>query len=181
MFTTVRLKLNSNLAIAGTLLLIAGPVFGQPWPAKNIVIISENNVGSIGDTALRLSLFKLAQGLGQQVVIENRPGAQGAVAAGVVKRASADGYTLFYCSSNGLINARFLVKNLPFDTFKDFVPITAVASTPSFIVISTTVPANNLREFVDYARRNPGKLQFGSTGMGSTFHLYGEAFYSLNK
>ncbi len=147
----------------------------QAWPAKPIQIVSDNNVGSIGDTALRLAAVKMAEGLGQQVVIENRAGAQGAIAAAVVKKAAPDGYTTFYGASSGMVIARFFLKNKPYDSLKDFAPISAVVSTASFLVVNADLPAHSVKELAEYARRNPGKLLYGSTGIGSPFHLYGEA------
>jgi tripartite-type tricarboxylate transporter receptor subunit TctC len=147
----------------------------QDYPVKPLQIVSESIVGSVGDTAIRLVARKMSDNLGQQVVVENRPGAQGAIAAGAVKKAAPDGYTAFYGSTTGLVNARFLVKNRPYDSLKDFAPVSAVIGTASFLVVNAEVPANSVRELVELARRNPGKLAFGSTGMGSLFHLYGES------
>ena len=148
----------------------------QDYPAKPILVVSESNVGSIGDTAIRLVAKQMSDNLGQQVVIESCVGAQGAIAAAAVKRSAPDGYTVFYSSTNGLINARFLLKNIAWDALKDFAPISAVVTTPSFLVVNVSVPANTLKELIDFAKGNPGKLSIGSTGLGSPFHLWGEVF-----
>ncbi|MFM9972363.1 MAG: Bug family tripartite tricarboxylate transporter substrate binding protein [Burkholderiales bacterium] len=147
----------------------------QDYPVKPIQIVSESIVGSVGDTAIRLVARKMSDNLGQQVVVENRPGAQGAIAAAAVKKAAPDGYTMFYSSTTGLVNARFLVKNRPYDSLKDFSPVSAVIGTASFMVVNADVPANSVKELVELARRDPGKYAYGSTGMGSLFHLYGES------
>ena len=159
----------------------AAAVFGsagsmaQDYPAKPVQVVSESIVGSVGDTAIRLVARRMSDNLGQQVVVENRPGAQGAIAAAAVKRAAPDGYTVFYSSTTGLVNARFLMKNRPYDSLKDFSPVSAVIGTASFMVVNVDVPAISVKELVELARRDPGKLAFGSTGLGSLFHLYGES------
>ena len=154
---------------------LTATVHAQDYPVKPIQIVSESIVGSVGDTAIRLVARKMSDNLGHQVVVENRPGAQGAIAAAAVKKAAPDGYTAFYSSTTGLVNARFLVKNRPYDSLKDFSPVSAVIGTASFMVVNADVPANSVKDLVELARRDPGKFAYGSTGLGSLFHLYGES------
>src|SRR2546430_414617 len=107
--------------------------------------------------------------------IELKPAARGAQAAQALARAGADGYTITYGTSGTYVNARFLFKNLAFDVLKDFAPISLAVSSPSYVAVHVSVPVNSLQELIDYAKRNPGKLEYSSSGVGSVFHLAGES------
>ena len=113
--------------------------------------------------------------LGQQLLMEHRTAAGGQVAAVAVKTSPPDGYTLLY-SATSLVSAMYLVRDLPFDTRTDFAPISKLVSVPSLWAVSAALPANNINEFINYAKKNPGKIAYGSTGVGGGFHLVGEAF-----
>jgi tripartite-type tricarboxylate transporter receptor subunit TctC len=117
----------------------------------------------------------MAERLGQPVVVENRPGASGALAASAVAHSPADGYTLLSVGAGTMVTNLFLVKNLPFNSVRDFVPITQYSRAVTFVTIPAALPPRNMAELIDYAKRNPGKLSFGSTGTGSPFHLIGES------
>jgi tripartite-type tricarboxylate transporter receptor subunit TctC len=147
----------------------------QDYPAKPVVIVSEASLGSIGDVAIRLISKKMGEGLGQNFVVDGRPGAQGALAAAVVKRAEPDGYTLFCGASTGLVIARFMVKNVPYDALTDFDPVSAVISTATYLVARKSLGFDSLGDLVAYAKAHPGKLSYGTTGPGSPFHLWMEA------
>jgi tripartite-type tricarboxylate transporter receptor subunit TctC len=108
-------------------------------------------------------------------VIEVKTAARGALAAQALARAGPDGYTITYGTSGTFVNARFLFKNLAFDVLKDFVPISLAVSAPSYVAVNAAVPVNSLQELIDYAKRNPGKLEYASSGAGSVFHLAGES------
>jgi len=164
-----------RLVFCPLLVAFASAANAQDYPVKPVQIVSESIVGSVGDTAIRLVARRMSDNFGQQIVVENRPGAQGAIAASAVKRAAPDGYTVFYGSTTGLVNARFLVKVMPYDSLKDFAPVSAVIGMASFLVVNAGVPANSVKELIDLARREPGKIAYGSTGLGSLFHLYGES------
>jgi tripartite-type tricarboxylate transporter receptor subunit TctC len=110
----------------------------------------------------------------QQIILENRPGGGGTIAAEAVVRAAPDGYTLLMGNSAIFGIAPYLVKKLSFDPLKDFTPLTTSAELPIVLVVNSAVPANNVAEFIDYAKKNPGKLSFGSSGYGTTMHLAGE-------
>lgn len=125
--------------------------------------------------ALRLMAAKMTASLGQPVVVELKTAARGAQAAQALAKAGADGYTITYGTSGTYVNARFLFKNLAFDVLKDFAPISLAVSSPSYVVVNASVPVNSLKELIDYAKRNPGKLEYASTGVGSVFHLTGES------
>jgi tripartite-type tricarboxylate transporter receptor subunit TctC len=109
------------------------------------------------------------------VLVENRPAAGGQVAAVAVKQAPPDGYTTLMSTSAPMVTARYLLKNVPYDTLTDFTAITKVISVPSVFAVSSAVPANSVPELIEYAKRNPGKLAYGSTGNGTAFHMIGES------
>src|SRR4029077_12390882 len=147
----------------------------QGYPAKPILVVSTASPGSSGDAALRLTAAKMSASLGQPVVVELKTAARGAQAAQALARAGADGYTITYGTSGTYVNARLLFQNLAFDVLKDFAPISLAVGSPSYVVVNASVPVNSLKELIDYAKRNPGKLEYASTGIGSVFHLTGES------
>lgn len=147
----------------------------QTFPSRPILVVSTASPGSSGDAALRLMAAKMGASLGQPVVVEVKTAARGAQAAQALARAGADGYTVTYGTSGTFVNARFLYKNLAFDVLKDFAPISLAISSPSYVAINASVPVNTLAELIDYAKRNPGKLEYASSGSGSVFHLTGES------
>src|SRR5213592_262671 len=143
-----------------SLALFAGAVRPQGYPAKPVLVVSSASPGSSGDAALRLMAAKMSASLGQPVVVELKTAARGAQAAQALARAGADGYTITYGTSGTYVNARFLFKNLAFDVLKDFAPISLAVSSPSYVAVHVSVPANSLQELIDYAKRNPGKLEY---------------------
>jgi tripartite-type tricarboxylate transporter receptor subunit TctC len=157
--------------------LLAGAANGlaQDYPARPVQVISSASVGSGGDIALRMLAARAGAALGVPLVVEARPGAQGAIAAAAVARAEPDGYTILFATQGTLVTSRFLAKALPFDSLKDFTPIIHGFSVPSFLVVHGSVPVTTVKELMDFARKYPGKLAYGSTGLGSPFHLLGES------
>ena len=162
-------------AIAAALLFTAASASAQSWPSKPILVESSASPGSSGDAALRMMAAKMTASLGQPVVVELKTAARGAQAAQALARAAPDGHTITYGTSGTYVNARFLYKNLAFDVLKDFAPISLAISSPSYVVVNATVPVNSLQELIDYAKKNPGKIEYASTGVGSVFHLTGES------
>ena len=162
-------------AAASVLVVAAPPAWPQAYPAKPILVVSTASPGSSGDAALRLMAAKMSASLGQPVIVELKTAARGAQAAQALARAGADGYTITYGTSGTYVNARFLFKNLAFDVLKDFAPISLAVSSPSYVAVHVSVPVNSLQELIDYAKRNPGKLEYSSSGVGSVFHLAGES------
>ena len=121
----------------------------------------------------------MAENLGQQIVVENKLGAGGTIAATEVARSAPDGYTLmFHNVSTAAIN-QHLYKKLAYDPVKDFQPISRLADIPNVMIINTSIPAKNLREFIAYAKANPGKLNYASSGNGTILHLSGELFKQM--
>jgi tripartite-type tricarboxylate transporter receptor subunit TctC len=148
----------------------------QAYPVKPIRIIVPFTAGSLPDLVPRLVGEKASPALGQPIVVENRVGAGGRIAADAVAKAVPDGYTLLLGTATTHVVAPFLVKNMPYDSFKDFTPIINGVSPVTGFVTSMSVPVNSVREFIDYAKKYPGKLAYGSNGIGSSHHLRGEFF-----
>jgi len=151
------------------LLLVAAPALAQDWPRhKPLHIVVGFPPGSTTDLVARLVQPKLAEALGQSVVVENRPGASGNVAAQQVKRSAADGYTLFLTSVAYAVNPA-LYANPGYDPFTDFLPVILGPSTPNLITVNPSVPAKNLQELIALAKRE--RLSYASSGTGTTTHL----------
>jgi tripartite-type tricarboxylate transporter receptor subunit TctC len=124
----------------------------------------------------RLVGGKLGSALGQTVVVENRVGANGTIAANMIARAAPDGYTLLVTTASTHVTAVHLMKNLPYDPVRDFTPIIAAVEPVTCLAVNAALPVNSVEELIDYARRRPGELSYGSSGVGSVFHLMGELF-----
>lgn len=175
-------KMGKLFAIAITSVAASCPtiVAGQAWPTKPIKIVLGFPPGGATDILSRDFAAKLGEELKQQVIIENKPGAGGTIGADLVAKAVPDGYTLTIGTSSNHAIAVSLYKKLPYDPVKDFAAITMLAVSQNVVVINPGLPANNIRELVAYAKANPGKLNFGSSGNGTISHLTGEMFNTLN-
>ena len=147
----------------------------QVYPDKPIRIIVPFSPGGGTDTFGRVIGQKLQERLGQPVVVENRPGAAGNIGADIVAKANPDGYTLLL-AQDSLAIVPWLSKSLPFDPMKDFAPIGVGVFMPMMLVVANKVPANSLRELIEYARANPDKLAYGTPGAGTAHHLNFELF-----
>ena len=170
MFTRI-----AQALVAAALFLVAPQGAAQSFPVKPVQITVPFSTGNaIVDTVARLISPRLAEFLGQPVIINNRPGANGMIGAEQVARAAADGYTLLITSPSTQITAVFMNKQIPYDPQKDFTPISAVVEPVTGIAVLESFPANSVRELLDLARKNPGKFSFSSSGIGSVFHLTGE-------
>ena len=142
-----------------------------PYPSQPVRIVVPYAPGGVPDTVARLVAAKLQARIGQSVVVENRAGGNGSMAASAMSAAPADGYTLMVTDSAMLsVNPLFLTQ-LSYDPQKDFVPVVLLARAPIFLAVHSDVPASNLREFIDYVKARPGQLTYGSAGVGSTHHL----------
>jgi tripartite-type tricarboxylate transporter receptor subunit TctC len=166
----------ATLAIAAV--LAVQPALAQTYPAKPIRIVAPYPPGGI-DVYARQLAPKMSELLGQPIVIDNRGGANGLPGTEHVAKSAADGYTLLWAVASTMVAAHFLMKNVPFDTVKDFTPIAPVLDTRHALAIYSTSPVKSIRELIDFAKKNPGKLSYGSTGVGSTVHLEGEALKML--
>ena len=166
-----------RVRIAVTLLalstaLACPPAFGQSYPVKSIRMIVPFTPGGGTDILARTIGQKLAESLGQPVVIDNRPGAGGTIGAEMAARAAPDGYTLLMVSASYAVNATLY--KLSFDPIEDLAPVTQVASVPFVLTATPSLPVANVRELIALARANPDSINYGSSGNGSSPHLAGE-------
>jgi tripartite-type tricarboxylate transporter receptor subunit TctC len=141
------------------------------FPTKPLTVIVPFPPGGSSDATMRAMSGKLTERLRQPVVIENKPGANGTIGAGMVARAPADGHTFLIGSVGTYAITPNLLKNLTYDTLKDLEPLTLAVRTPNVIVVTPSLPVNTLPELVAYMKKNPGKVSFASAGIGSTDHL----------
>ncbi len=162
-----------------TALTAALPAAAQNYPTKPVRIVVVSTPGGSVDTLARAIGPKLSSKWNQQVLVDNRPGAGGAIAAELVAKAPPDGYTLMMGTIASLATNVSLYKSLPYDPVKDFAPITLVATQNLVLLIHPSIPARSVRELVALAKRQPGKLTFASAGNGVGGHLSGELFKML--
>jgi tripartite-type tricarboxylate transporter receptor subunit TctC len=167
------------IALSTALGGFAGSVLAQAYPTKPIRFIVPFNAGGGADAMARLLAVPLSERLGQQLVIENRGGAGGTIGAALGAKAPADGYTLVMGSTN-LAAAPSLHGKLPYDTVKDFTPITLLAKTPSIFAVHPSLPVKSVKELIALARARPGQMNYAG-GAGSTNHLDAELFKSMAK
>jgi tripartite-type tricarboxylate transporter receptor subunit TctC len=162
-------------AVALTLMAAGANAQTQAYPGKPIRWIVPFPPGGSTDLLARVVGQKLTESWGQQVIVENRGGAGGTLGAAEAARAPADGYTLLMGAIHHTI-ATSVYPKLPYDFQRDFAPITVVAIVPNVLVVNPAVPAKSTKELIAYAKANPGKLTYGSAGMGTAHHLIGEVF-----
>jgi tripartite-type tricarboxylate transporter receptor subunit TctC len=168
------------IAMTAAVLLGSG-AFAQSWPQKPVRFIVPFPPGGATDISARLLGEKLTQIWGQTVVIENRGGAGGGVGAAEAARAAPDGYTLFFPSGSVVTANQHIYAKLNYDPEKDFVPVTNVVSGPQVVAVPAGSPYKTVKELIDGARANPGKLTFGHAGIGSQTHLAAENFVNTAK
>ena len=158
-------------------LTVSCAAWAQNYPSKPLRIVVPFGAGGVADLTVRTVAQKMSEGLGQSVVIDNRPGAGGIVAAEMVAKAEPDGYTLLLMSNANAVSVG-LFKSLPFDPLKDFIPVSLMGTFDLAIVTSAESRFNTLPELLTWAKANPGKLNIGSINIGSTQHLTAELFKS---
>ena len=159
------------LAACGALAALAAPgALAQTYPAKPITMVVPFPPGGPTDMVARLLAQKLSEQMGQPVVVDNKPGANGNIGGAQVSKAPADGYTLLYNTSSITLSPA-LYKRMQYDVLRDLAPVVLTAVVPLALVVNPSVPANNVQEFVAYAKANPGKLSYGSAGNGNVTHL----------
>lgn len=164
---------------AGIAALLAGCAYAQAqYPAKPIRIIAPFTTGGPVDISARILAQKLTESWGQQVIVENRAGASGTIGGDAVAKAPPDGYTVLLTSSAHVITPSILPK-VPYDPVRDFTPISVVMSSPLLLMVTPSLPVNNVKEFIALARAHPGELSFASGGVGSSTHLTPELLKSV--
>ena len=170
-----RLFILLALALAMTPWLVCA----QSYPSKPIRLVVPYPPGGPLDIMARAIGQKLTEVWGQPVVVDNRAGAGESIAAELVARSVPDGYTLLICSANAMIFRPYLAKVVTYDVLKDFTAVTEVADAAATIVVNPSLPVNSFKELIDYAKANPGKLSYGTSGIGTSHHLSAELIRQL--
>ena len=169
----------ASLALAAAMLVVpAGRVLAQAYPTKPITLIVPFPAGGTTDALARTIGQKLSEAWGQPVIVDNRGGAGATIGANMVAKAAPDGYTLLMGAIHHTI-APSVYKKLPYNFQKDLAPVTVVAVVPNVLVVNPSVPAKSVKELIEYAKANPGKLTYGSNGNGTAQHLIGTQFNLL--
>ena len=163
------------LALAAAIVASAFVNAAEPYPAKVIRMIVPYSPGGTGDNIGRAVGAKLGEFLGQQVIIDNRPGAGGNIGAEATVRAAPDGYTVVMAATS-LASNPALQRKMPFDPLKDLVPVSGCCEVPIIVVVHPSLPMKDIKEFVAYAKAYPGKLTYASSGIGTSSHLAAELF-----
>ena len=166
----------SIVLVTAATLVGSAPTTAQNWPSRPITIVVPFPPGPAVDLVARQVAAKMAGPLGQAVVVENRTGANGTIGSNGVARAAPDGYTLLAATVGTHVTALHLIKNLPYDPIKDFTPIIAAVEPVTCLAVTASLPVNSVPELIAYAKAHPDELSFGSSGVGSVFHLMGELF-----
>ena len=167
-----------RLAACLAFLLAAANVHAQSWPTKPVKVVVPFPAGGPTDVLTRALSDKLTAALGQPVVVENKPGAGGSIGADFVAKSAPDGYTLVMATSSTHSVGPYLTK-VPYDPQKDFTPVIYVGRAANILLVSPVAGVNNVRELIEYARRNPGKVNYATSGIGSVAHLTSEMFASM--
>lgn len=171
-----------TLFAASLLMLSAAAVQAQGFPVRPITVVIPSTPGSSQDVQTRLYSSRLQEDLGQPILIDLKPGAGGAIGTTFVARAAPDGHTLVCVSTSfGVLPAFSPVDKLPYDPVKDFAAVSLMIRNSSMLLVSPALPVNNFPEYLAYARANPGKINFGTTGGGGIYHIVGAWLHSLMK
>ena len=173
----VRLASGVLLAAAGFWLL-AGDAVSQSYPARPVRLIVPFSPGGAADVPVRVLSQRMSEALGQQIIVDNRPGAGSTIGADAAAKSAPDGYTLFLISNTHFVSAG-LYKKLPYDSLNDFAPVTQITSAPNVLVVHPSLPAKSIRELVALAKSRPGQIDYASSGNGSTQHLTGALFCKM--
>jgi tripartite-type tricarboxylate transporter receptor subunit TctC len=155
-----------------------GAADAQNWPVRPVRLIIPFSAGGAADVPGRILTNRLSEVLGQQVFIENRPGAGSTIGAEAAAKAAPDGYTLFMISNTHFVSAA-LHKKLNYDSLNDFTPVTQITSAPNVLIVHPSMPAKNVKELVALAKARPGEINYASSGNGSTQHLTGALFCKM--
>jgi tripartite-type tricarboxylate transporter receptor subunit TctC len=158
------------LAIAAC---VAAPLHAQTWPAKTVRFIVPYPPGGSTDLTARTVADRLTRALGQQFLVDNRAGAAGAIGTTEAARAAPDGYTILF-AADPVLTLHLVMKDLQYDLQRDFVPVTQVTTQPIAVAVHSSLPVKDVREFIAYAKANPGKLSFAHSGTGTGQHMSGE-------
>ena len=177
----MKLVMRTLLAILGVAAIVAGtaPTHAADYPTKPIRLVVPFPPGGTTDILARAVAQQLSQTWNQQVIVDNRPGAGGNIGAELVAKAAPDGYTLVMGTVGTHAINPSLYGKMPYDHVKDFAPVILVAGVPNVLEVNPDLPVHSVRELIDYAKANPGKLNFASSGNGTSIHLSGELFKTM--
>lgn len=164
--------------VVGTI-LTASSAGTDSFPTKTVRVIVPYGPGGAADQLARVLAERLGKTLGQPTIVENKPGAGGIVAADYVAKSPPDGHTVFLASFASFVSNPLLTPDLPYEVDRDFDGVSLVATTPMVMIVNPDVPARSVAEFVAYAKANPGRVNFGTSGVGSTVHLAAELFRAV--
>jgi tripartite-type tricarboxylate transporter receptor subunit TctC len=159
---------------AAAVLLVSAAAFAQAYPTKPIRVVVPWPPGGPAEALMRTVGNKMSEVLGQPIIIEAKPGANGEIGTAFVAKAAPDGYTILMSHLGPTAISPGLKKDLPYDVLKDFEPITQIIAGPTLLVVRNGLPVKSVKELIDYAKANPGKLSYASVGVASTTHLAGE-------
>ena len=170
-----------NVAVGSAVVcaLSAQAFAADVYPSKPIKIVVPFAPGGAADTTARMMSEPLSRQLGQTVIVENKPGGGATIGASYVVNAPADGYTILYTTPGPQITNPYLMAKLPYDPNKDLVPVSRVSWFPNVLLVTPSLPVNSVAELIAYAKKNPGKVNFGSAGIGASSHLAGELFKTM--
>ncbi len=169
---TLTFKPDRRLVLAGAgAALIARPAGAQVWPGRQITLVVPFPPGGTTDVTARLVGLEITGPLGQSIIVENKPGANGNIGSAQVAKAPADGYTLLATGVGSNAVNHGIYKTMPYDSFKDFTHVTMMTSGPNVLVVNKDFPARDLKEFVAHVKANPGKFNYASSGMGASGHM----------
>ncbi len=174
-----RRLLATTAALLATPFLARAGIAADAYPAKPIRLVLGFAPGGITDILARIVAQHLAATLKTQVIVDNRPGAGGNIAAAQVARAAPDGYALLFGTLGTAVTNQLIYKDMPFDTAKDFAPVALVGSVPNVLLVHRDVPATTVAEYIALAKAKPGSMNYGSTGLGSSSHLGMELFKAM--
>jgi len=159
-----------TLALTASIVL-TGPAAAQTYPSRPVRMLIPYTPGGPTDFVGRAIAQRLQKPLGQQVIVDNRPGGGGVIATEIVAKANPDGHTLLFATPGQLITLPLLANKLPYDTFRDFMPLTKLVDTPQVLVATAKLPVNTVAELISYAKQRPGQLNYASVQTGGTGHL----------
>ncbi len=168
-----------SLALAPFAPFIVAPALAQSYPNRPVRLIVPFPAGGATDILARALSIKLGEKLGQPLIVENRPGAGGTIGADAAAKSTADGYTLLLATSSTHSIGPAINPKIPYDAVADFTPLGYVATSPNVVLVPNTSPVKSVRELIDYAKKNPGKLNYASSGNGTIVHLTTELFKAM--
>lgn len=176
----IRTPLLHRVALAACAALLAGAVTAQPFPSKPIRVINPASPGGNSDISFRLLQPKMNEAIGQQFIMDYRPGAGATIGGDIIARSAPDGYTTGWVAASFVINPSTF-KKLPYDTIRDFTPLGIVMDVPSGLVVHPSLPVRSVKDLIALARKSPGEIFYSTSGPGTIGHLAGEMLNSAGK